>query len=241
MSRFTVKITKTSGKNKKKNKPNFSIAILTAGVGARIKSYEPRSMLRIGDKTLIECQIEALKNLFHDTEIVGVVGFDAQRIIKKLNGKPIRIIENQMYETTNTSESLRLAFNNNIQESFMFIHGDLLFNSETFADLDFSQSFILVDNQNRFDSKEVGVTVDNNNTANILSYGLNTKWCQIAYITGKELKIAKNLFNKFEEHDKKMLSFEVLNKMISMGACFKCHEPKNMKIIEIDRIKDISK
>ncbi len=240
MSRFTVKITKTSAKSRK-NKPNFSIAILSAGVGARIKSYEPRSMLRIGEKTLIECQIDALKNFFGDTEIVGVVGFEAQRIIKKLNGKPIRIIENQMYETTNTSESLRLAFNNNIQESFMFIHGDLLFNSETFADLDFSQSFVLVDNNGRFDSKEVGLTVDDNNTANIFSYGLSTKWCQIAYITGKELKIAKNLFNKFEDHDKKMLSFEVLNKMIFMGASFKCYEPSNMKIIEIDRIKDVVK
>ena len=47
----------------------------------------------------------------------------------------------------------------------------------------------------------------------------------------------KNLFNKFEDHDKKMLSFEVLNKMIFMGASFKCYEPSNMKIIEIDYLK----
>lgn len=240
MSRFTVKITKASTKGRR-NKPNFSIAILTAGVGSRIKSYEPRSMLRIGDKTLIEHQIDTLKNVFGETEVIGVVGFDAQRIIKKLNGKAIRIIENQMYESTNTSESLRLAFNNNIQESFMFMHGDLLFNTDTFMDVDFNQSFILVDTQGQFDSKEVGVTVDSKNTANIFSYGLTTKWCQIAYITGKELKIAKNLFNKFENHDKKMLSFEVLNKMIMMGACFKCYEPRNMKILEIDRIKDVTK
>ena len=37
-----------------------------------------------------------------------------------------------------------------------------------------------------------------------------------------------------------MLSFEILNKMISMGAIFKCYEPKNMSILEIDRIKDLN-
>jgi hypothetical protein len=87
--------------------------------------------------------------------------------------------------------------------------------------------------------KEVGLTVYNN-TATIFSYGLETKWCQIAYITGKELKILKNIFNKFDDIHKKMLSFEILNKMISMGANFKCYEPKGMSILEIDRIKDLN-
>ena len=37
-----------------------------------------------------------------------------------------------------------------------------------------------------------------------------------------------------------MLSFEILNKMISMGAIFQCYEPKDMSILEIDRIKDLN-
>ena len=37
-----------------------------------------------------------------------------------------------------------------------------------------------------------------------------------------------------------MLSFEILNKMIAMGAVFRCYEPENMSILEIDRIKDLS-
>ena len=73
-----------------------------------------------------------------------------------------------------------------------------------------------------------------------MSYGLSTKWCQIAYITGKELKILQNIFNKFDDRCKKMLSFELLNRMISMGAVFKCYEPEGMSILEIDRIKDLN-
>jgi len=120
------------------------------------------------------------------------------------------------------------------------MHGDLWFNADTLKNLKYDKSFIVVDTQKRFENKEVGVTVDSNSKATFFSYGLDTKWCQMAFFTGKEFKIAKNLFNKFEPHHKKMLSFEVLNKMISMGASFACYEPKNMQIVEIDRIKDIA-
>lgn len=240
MGRFTTSITQN---NTSKNTvdADISVAILSAGVGARIKSYEPRCMLRICDKTLIEHQISTIENCFKKIDVISVVGYESGRIIKKLSDKNTRIIENQSYSTTNTAESLRLAFNNNVKKGFLFIHGDLLFNAETLNQLDYRKSFILVDNNKMFEDKEVGVTVDRNNKATILSYGLPTKWCQIAFMIGKELKIAKSIFNRFDNHHKKMLSFEVINKMISMGASFECYEPNKMKIMEIDRIKDIVK
>ena len=86
--------------------------------------------------------------------------------------------------------------------------------------------------------KEIGVTIQNNK-ATMLSYGLPTKWCQMAFITGKELKILKNILCKLQGSQKKLLSFEIINKMISMGANFECHEPKDMSILEIDCIKDL--
>ena len=238
MSRFVTNI--TNGK-KTKSKPqniDIAVAILSAGIGSRIKSYEPRSMLRIGDKTLIEHQIDTINNCFDTPEIIGVIGYDSQKVIRKCAN--IRIVENQLYETTNASESLRLAFNNTVRSGFLFMHGDLLFNDYTLQNLDYSKSFVLVDSVNRIDTKEVGITISQNKKASIFSYGLQTKWCQIAYMTGKELKIARNIFNRFEDHHKKMLSFEVLNKMIELGASFCCHEPKQMNIVEIDRIKDVN-
>ena len=78
------------------------------------------------------------------------------------------------------------------------------------------------------------------NKASILSYGLPIKWCQMAYITGKEYRILKTIFNKFTHVQKKLLSFEILNMMIDMGATFYCYEPKKMSIIEIDCKKDLN-
>ncbi len=228
----------TSIKKSLINMENTAVAILSAGIGSRIRSHEPRSLIKIGNTTLVEHQIATIGKLFKSPEIITVVGCRASRVIRRLRGD-VRIVENQLHYETNTSESMRLAFNNSTRMNFLFMHGDLFFNKET-LNVDYSKSFIVVDNAGMMSDKEVGVTVCDG-MATIFSYGLATKWCQIVYVTGKELKMMQNIFNKFDDTHKKMLSFEILNKMISMGAAFKCYEPKDMAILEIDRIKDLNK
>ena len=138
-------------------------------------------MIKIGSQTLIEHQVSIIRQCFNFPEIIGVVGYEADRVIKKMRGK-IRIVENQDYTQTNNSESIRLAFNNTTKKNFLFIHGDLYFNEATLRNLDYSRSFIIVDDQNRFLDKEVGVTTQNE-VATVLSYGLPLKWGQIAYLS----------------------------------------------------------
>ena len=238
MNRFTTTITE-----KKKNTPpkGISVAILSAGVGNRIKSYEPRSLLKLKGSYLIDHQIKMIKQHFHEPEVISVLGYDVKRIIKKSEHN-LRVVENQLYDETNSSESLRLAVNNCENESFMFMHGDLLFNQETLIN-SYKKSFILVDNNGLFKDSEVGVTTttesNGKSNASIMSYGLNCKWGQMAYFTGAEFKMLKSVVSKMQQKDKKMLSFEIINKVIQMGGVFECLEPENMVIIEIDRIKDI--
>ena len=215
----------------------MAVIILSAGVGSRIKSNEPRSLIKIGNKTLLEHQVDLINNNLSNHEIIGVFGYAIEKIVRKISGK-VRIVENQLYENTNNSESLRLAVNNTDKKNIMFFHGDLYFNDAMFTSNDFKKSFLVVDTKEMMKQKEIGVTIQNNK-ATILSYGLSTKWCQLAFITGKELKILRNVLSKLHGSQKKMLSFEIINKMIAMGASFECYEPNNMSIVEIDCIKDI--
>lgn len=233
MSRFITTITQ-----RKENTPKdgISVALLSAGNGSRIKSYEPRSLLKIKGSYLLEHQIKTINASLESPEIITVVGCHANRVIKKVRGKS-RFVENQIHETTNSSESLRLAFNNSTNFNFLFMHGDLHFNTKT-LDVPFEKSFVIVDNQNRFKDSEVGLT-KNQERLSILSYGLPEKWAQIAFVTGNEYEILRSIFNKYEAQDKKKLSFEIINTIIEMGGKFACYEPRGMKITEIDRIKDI--
>ncbi len=235
MARFTRQI--TSSIREDNNKNDMTIIILSAGIGGRIKSNEPRSLIKIGNKTLIEHQIDTINSSVDNQEIIGVFGYAIEKIIKKISGK-LRVVENQIYDQTNNSESLRLAVNNTNKGNVLFFHGDLYFNDKIFSNLNYKRSFILVDSKGMMKAKEIGVTI-HNNKATMLSYGLPIKWCQMAFVTGKELKLLKNILNKLQGSQKKLLSFEIINKMISMGANFECHEPKNMSIVEIDCIKDL--
>jgi len=231
MPRNTTNIKKKRIKNQR-----ISIAILAAGTGSKIRSYEPRSLLKTAEGTLLDHQIKLLNNVFDRPDIITVVGCHANRVIRRFRGRT-RIVENQIFSDTNASESLRLAFNNMDNEHFMFFHGDLLFNTNA-IDVDYGKSFVIIDSSGQFKDQEVGITKINNNLS-IMSYGLKEKWAQIAYFTGKEYSILKSIFQKFQESDKKQLSFEIINKIITMGGSFACYEPKGMKILEIDRIKDI--
>ena len=233
MNRFTKSITSIKSQ---RNNGDISVIILAAGTGARIKSNEPRSLLKIGNHTLIEHQTSVINNTFNNPEIIGVFGVSFEKIIKKTSNK-LRIVENQLHETTNSSESLRLGINNSIMDNVLFFHGDLYFEQGIFDNISFTKSFLLIDGGNHFNEYEVGVTTESKKVS-ILSYGLPDKWCQIAFLTGKELKIVRNLFAKFSEDDKKLLSFEVINKIIDLGGNFEFHINKT-PIIEIDCIKDL--
>lgn len=226
-------------KIKKDGKPaknKLTVVILTAGCGSRIKSYEPRSLLKIkNNTTLLEHQIQTINNALDNPEIIVVVGHYANKIIKKIQG--VRIVENQLYNSTNSSESLRLAFNNTNNENLLFIHGDLFFDEKIF-DVDFSESFVIIDNKSHMRSEEVGCTLINNKLS-IMSYGLPTKWVQIGYVQGREYNMLNGLFQKYETPHKKQLLFELINTTINCGGVFKCHESKAKKIVEIDRIKDL--
>lgn len=227
MSRFTRKI-------KQKPSDPVEVIILGAGVGARIKSYEPRSLIKIRNKTLIDHQIELINKYIPKNSITLVVGYDANKIIKKVYGK-VKIVENQIYNESNNGESLRLAINNSSIQQAIVMHGDLYFDDTLFNYFDFRQSFVLT--SCLFNQKEVGLTVVNEYVT-IFSYSLSTKWAQIVFLAEKELDILRKIYLK-DEDMKYNLTFEMLNKVIEGGGQFKAIDIKNSYIKEIDTIKDI--
>lgn len=228
MNRFIQKI--------KRDSITTTVGILSAGVGNRIKSNEPRSLLKVGNKTLLEHQISVVRNVFSEPEIIVGLGVEANKVMKK-TGLNARYIENQLYEVTGSAETMRLILNNSDANNILFFHGDLYFGQELLQDLDYGKSFALASPQVMQD-REVGITRVKNK-ATIFSHGLDLKWCQIIYLCGKELKLLRQAFMKHSEDIKKMLTFEVLNLIINKGGNIKVIEPDKISILEIDCMKDL--
>jgi CTP:phosphocholine cytidylyltransferase-like protein len=212
--------------------------ILAAGVSNRMKSYEPRSLLKVGGYTLSEIQVSNFKQRY-DGDIVLVSGFKANKVNKKLSKIGVKVVENKNYQDTSAFESLRLALQDNKTDSACIIHGDILFNLDS-LDVDHSESFILADNNNQIHEREVGViSIDGEVTT--LYYGLPLKWAQITYVTGKEYNLLKQMCELESAKFSRRLWFEAINHIIDLGGKFKCYTPPNMQILEIDAIGDLRK
>lgn len=231
-NRFTVP-TKKYGAGK--DKSFLSVVVLSSSIGHRMKTYGPKSLLKITEsQTVLDLQIQTISMVYPNSEIVLVVGFEADKVIKR-TPENVRIVENQLYQTTNTIEEARLALNNVVNDKILIIHGDLLFSCEAIDNLTKDGSCAVVDSHNQIAEDEVGVTVVDGN-ATVFSYGISRKWCQIVYLCGKELKYFKSFCCDREK--RKLYVYEGLNSILDKNGIIKAIEPKDMSIVKIDSAKD---
>lgn len=213
-----------------KHKNQMSVVILAAGMGYRVKSYGPKCLLE-DDKgiPLLSLQINNIKAVYPESEIIVTVGFEADKVLRKIP-PDVRIIENQLYKDTNTIEEVRLSLNSILSGSVLFIQDDIMFNPDTLKKITKSGSTIVVDTKDRIPRENVGVTIVNNK-ATIFSYGLQTKWCQIVYLKDHDLSAFKNICS--DRSKSKLYLHEVLNLLLKEKHIIHCLEPKGMKISKI--------
>ena len=109
--------------------------ILAAGKGSRLNGTigdKPKCLLRVGGKTLVERQIEALKSV-GITDIVVVVGCQADSV-RRTCGARITYIENSRFAQTNSLYSLWLA-RPLLYDGFIVMNCDVLFHPQMLSDL----------------------------------------------------------------------------------------------------------
>jgi choline kinase len=213
---------------------DLTIIIPAAGMGRRMKSYGPKSLIDLGNgQSVINRQISLLNRKFPKAKIVVVVGFEKEKIISALP-PDVSFLVNPIYATTNVSYSINLALNYYQPKKVLLVYGDLVFNEAT-LDFALDKSFIIVDSKQQIRDSEVGVTVVNGEVSQ-MSYGLTTKWAHIAYLDGKELSI---FIDNFTKQLQRYYGFEMLNIILNNGGSLQAIEPENMRIVEIDSSKDI--
>lgn len=242
VNRATRNIVPAKHANRFSNIEEQSIIIPAAGMGHRMKSYGPKSLIELyGGMTLIERQINILWDVYPNAQIFVVVGFQHEKIKKQLQNYPVRFVFNPIHESTNVLFSINLALQACISRDVLLVYGDLVFNRALFTELNTARgasSAVVVDSDDNMNEDEVGVGTDGANVTNF-AYGLKDKWGQIAYLTGKELEIFKRVSS--DEDAAQWFGYEGMNQIINQGGKLIAVKPKNMVLIEIDSTKDLSK
>jgi len=202
-----------------------------------MRSYGCKSLLPLSDgRSIIRRQIDTLRLVYKDPEIIVVVGFDSDRLIKTLP-EGIRIVENEKFEDTGVGRSIAMGLRATTSDKCLVIYGDLVFNKATFDHIP-EHSSVLIDSYKRLPTTEVGVIIENHKVVHF-DYGLPNKWCSIVFLCGKELVLFKNLGANADS--RRMAGHEILNKIIDRGGEFRSLEPKKMRLVEVDSSKDLTK
>jgi len=109
--------------------------ILAAGKGSRLNGTigdKPKCLLRVGGRTLVERQIDALRSVGID-DIVMVVGCQADHV-RRICGPAITYVENTRFAQTNSLYSLWMA-RPLLYDGVVVMNCDVLFHPQLLGDL----------------------------------------------------------------------------------------------------------
>jgi len=150
--------------DKRKISKEFAAVILCAGTGSRIKNFtkKPKTLLKIGSKTIIERIILSLKkNNINNINIV--TGYKSallkKEIIKLLSAKlKVRFIKNKNPKKFGNTYSLYLGVKN-LNQNTIIIDGDLVYEEKLIGSLQKQKKDLLVVGQGKISDIECAKTL----------------------------------------------------------------------------------
>ena len=214
----------------------IAVIIPAAGTGRRMKSYGPKPLIRVGESTVINIQIETIKAHIDTKDIILVCGFRADKLMNETPNTIVKI-ENESYDDNNVTRSIGIglrAIRNS--DTVVLVYGDLVFNPTAIESLNLDKSCIIIDT-NCMGAAEVGCIIDKRDNLANMMYDLPMKWGHIAVFKNHELELLKELC--WDKKNYRKFGFEIINRILERGGSFECIRNDDIKIVDIDTSKDI--
>lgn len=192
-------------------------------------------LLPYNNKTLLEYQIETLLEAFPQAEIFVIIGYESDKIIRKLYKKyPVRFITNDLHLSTNTTYGISLAIQASCRSSLLILGGNLLFDYNI-KNLQTNKTQVISGTNGYIKESSVGLFT-NNGIVTGFSYSFNKKWAKIALLCNKEFDMFSRL--SFTNECNNLFEYEVFNKCIENGGQFENVEGKGL-LREIENYGDL--
>ena len=221
----------------KKEDLDICVIIPAAGMGKRMKSYGPKSLIKLDNNTtILERQVSIVSKVFANYTGVIVCGFEAEKLFSKVPKGFIKI-ENELYLETNVVRSIAMGIRAVDAKNVLVIYGDLVFTKEAISEIDYSSSSMSIIGTDR-DDEEVGCVIGKDGLLQHMMYDLPQKWSQIIFLKEKELELFKKI--AFNKKNKKLFGFEAINKVIEEGGQIRCALHKDINVIDVDTSKDLA-
>jgi hypothetical protein len=214
----------------------ISVVLLYDAAVNRMKSYGPIALFNINEQTkIIDYHISFIHAHFTNPEIVICVGSDSEKIIKyvqtRYHNTNIRIVENQIYQDTNTCESLRLCLNNISSSNILLINALTLPKKINKT----PQSGVMLYIANNSKKSDIGANINENNKVEHMSFYAKNTWLDIMWVSNKSIITTIKKILAQDSYKKKMW-FELINEMIARKINID-YSIVNEDILKIDNLK----
>jgi len=227
--------------------------ILAAGIGSRIRPATdncPKSLLRIGNKTILEMMISHIQDC-NINEIVFVTGYLENQIKEyvKNNNPDLKayFVTNEKYTETNTGFSLLLAKDFIADSDFIKFDADIVFNKDILKKLiECSyENALCIDKDIHLDTEEIKVIIDDKNKIIKANKTIEPEKAIGESIGIEKIgkKTAKLLFQELEEMMKDKNNHQkyyeaAYEKLIKKGEFFYALDITELEWVEIDTKED---
>lgn len=221
MNRFTAPVKQVPGVT-----VDLSVIVLSSTINHKMGIYGAKFDYETKTEKLFDRQCRIIKKVFPKSEIVLGVGKDyhkANRLLKeRWFDQGVRMVENQLWQETSETETLRLAMNVCPTASrILLISGDVLFEPDSVNFLEASESSLTYYKDKNED--EIGLNFDLNkhHKLNGTGFDFTAKWSNMLYVTGYELEILRKFC---VPKNSKLELWEFLRYAIKNSCNIKCKE-----------------
>lgn len=214
----------------------ISVVLLYDASVNRMKSYGPVALFNINEYTkILDYHISFIHAYFAKPEIIICVGSESEKIIKYVQNRyyntDVRIVENQMYQDTNTCESLRLCLNNIHSNNILLINALTL--PKKIAPIKQSSVMLYITENSK--KSDIGININENNKVEHMSFCAKNAWLDIMWVTNKSIITSIKKILSQDSYKKKMW-FELINDMISRKISID-YTVVNNEIVKIDNLR----
>lgn len=217
---------------------NISAIIPCAGVPENIKTMGPKAMIKINkDETVIGRQIRLLRNKFPAIDIIVVVGFEQEKIIREVRDTA-RVVINEFYDTTSVVRSLTLGLLACTTPQVIVSYGDCVYSADCLNVL--KETTVLLNKELVRDYPSCLMK-----DKQITKFGwdverMTHRLLDLFCLSGRELEDFKTICLQTSSKKDNTFAYEVLNEMIKNGRSLSHSFIEETKYSTIETKKDIN-
>jgi hypothetical protein len=191
MNRFTAPVKQQPGIT-----VDLPVVVLSSTINHKMGIYGAKFDHDVGDEKLFDRQCRIIKKALPKSEIVLGVGKDYHKANRNLKeswfDQGVKMVENQLWQDTSETETLRLAMNVLPRASrILFISGDVCFDKESLNFLEASQSMLSYYMDDNEDEIGINFDVSQHHKLSGTGFDFRAKWSNMLYLTGYELEILR--------------------------------------------------